>query len=177
MNSITTEIWSLFIITAFILTSFNLNHRPNHLKMHFLKTNILLWLWLIFVLVFSRISLSIFRWWYNSWCNKYSRKSASSNNCYRGGVFTCWQNVWLINARVWHCNHFICWTICNKHRIEIKFLLYPFYKKIIQLYFWESRQVTFYKDDIFYDVPHDIIFFRIIKQKHSFVTKKFVKAT
>lgn len=126
---------------------------------------------------FSRISLPIFRWWCNSWCNEFSGKSASSNNRCRGGVFTCWQNMWLINARVWSCNHFICWTICNKHRIKIKFLLYPFYKKIIQLYFWESRQVTFYKDDIFYDVPHDIIFFRIIKQKHSFVTKKFVKAT
>lgn len=108
---------------------------------------------------FSRISLPIFRWWCNSWCNEFSGKSASSNNSCRGGVFTCWQNMWLINARVWPCNHFICWTICNKHRIEIKFLLYPFYKKIIQLYFWESRQVAFYKDYIFYDVPHDIIFF------------------
>lgn len=126
---------------------------------------------------FSQIPLSIFRWWCNSWCNEYSRKSASSNNSCMGGVFTCWQNMWLINARAWPCNHFICWTICNKHRIKIKFLLYPFNKTIIQLYFWESRQVTFYKDDIFYDVPHDIIFFRIIKQKHSFVTKKFVKAT
>lgn len=159
LYSITTEIWSLFIITAFILTSFYLNHRPIHLKMHFLKTTI--GLWFIFVLVFSRISLSIFRWWYDSWCNKYSRKSAFSNNCYRGGVFTCWQNMWLINARVWSCNHFICWTICNKHRIKIKFLLYTFYKKILQLCLWDSWS-GFYKDDIFNGVLLGILFYRII---------------
>lgn len=87
---------------------------------------------------FSQIPLSIFRWWCNSWCNEYSRKSASSNNSCMGGVFTCWQNMWLINARAWPCNHFICWTICNKHRIKIKFLLYPFNKTIIQLCLWDS---------------------------------------
>lgn len=153
LNSITTEIWSFFIITAFILTSFYLNHRPIHLKMHFLKTTI--GLWFIFVLVFSRISLSIFRWWCNSWCNKYSRKSAFSNNCYRGGVFTCWQNVWLINARVWHCNHFICWTTCNKHRLKISVYIYFLQKDNTTLFLrfvkWLFTKITFHLLSFFFE--------------------------
>lgn len=109
------------------LDFFNLNNRPNHFQMHFLKTKI------EFIKIicpfFSLISLPIFRWWCNSWCNEYSRKSASSINCYNGGVFTCWQNMWLINAPVWPYNHFFHLNVCIKHCIKINFSYILFKKR------------------------------------------------
>lgn len=120
INNLTvSQLKSLFVITAFILISCNLNrHKPNYLKMHFLQTK--MWLSDRCACFFSsQLSLPIFRWWFNSWCNEYSRKSASSISCYRGGVFTCRPNMRLTVAPVWLCNHNIHWTFCNKHCIKI----------------------------------------------------------
>lgn len=85
--------------------SFNLiRNKPDYLKMHFLNTKITLKCLFFFS---SQLFLQIFRWWCNNWCYQFSRESASSISCYRSGVFTCWQNMRLIQAHVWSCKYCI----------------------------------------------------------------------
>lgn len=115
------QLKSLLIITAFILTTLNLNrHKPNILKCIFRKKNMIKVIDVGFF--FSQLSLPIYGWRCNSWCNEYSRESASSISCYRGGVFNCWQNMRLTIAPIWQCNQYIHRTFCNKHCFKMFYL-------------------------------------------------------